>query len=409
MQRGVLERYYASYAAGEGGGYSIDSLLNDFAWARSEYGNLWLAKKYVKGLIPTFVDLSWTGTNLFTTNSIKGYLNTVVGDQTNLVETSPGQYANMDTYTVTGLCAWLRIPTNYFEYIPVLDVKGLGPFTNDAACDYAHGWTNATTAKGGTGFPTGRTKWYTSDYGKQHIPAILNRLTVIQNRKLTYADIDYGIYSEWGGQWASQNETNYWDGTGTATGGWDSAVSIANTNLSKLQDWWNEPRHTYNGALEYPSAIPQWTAVNQANYAYWKTRFTMSSNTPAIPWSAYVWFEPWGFSTTNETVDGFGYTNREINVYSFDPNNNLYVSYAGSTNPIYGAPSNVWFELPGSIAGESVTNGALGNHDFYSDAILGPNPYDVANVCAEPTRVLDVVTGVTVRTTWYDQHQGWDI
>lgn len=75
------------------------------------------------------------------------------------------------------LLAALCLPTNYLDYTPWRCLSGLGPFTDDLdAVGHSHGWTNAQTAAGGTNFPTGRSAWYTTDYGWDGLTMMLPHL-----------------------------------------------------------------------------------------------------------------------------------------------------------------------------------------------------------------------------------------
>jgi len=242
---------------------------------------------------------------------------------------------------VTGLLASVGAPTNYFSYVSPADIKGLGPFTNDTACTYAHGWTNWYTVAAGTNnLPAGRTQWYTSDYGKQYIPMMLNRLFLIQNQDRWDLDPDLGVtYSAWGGTWSDEGMTNWWEGDGeTNVYGWqtiylpsqpvpnfpslwDDATDIAATNVDDSiagTDYGmygkSVPENRYQsvGVLDVNGAFPDppggrghtWdTAADwDSRNAYWLMRADVCSNTPAFLWYYLVYYVPYGID--DDTVVG---------------------------------------------------------------------------------------------------------
>lgn len=74
-------------------------------------------------------------------------------------------------YTAAGLFTLCDLPENYLDYTPYSALCGLGWDSADlAAVGHLHGDTNATTAAGGAGnLPTGRSEWFTTDYGWQGV------------------------------------------------------------------------------------------------------------------------------------------------------------------------------------------------------------------------------------------------
>lgn len=87
-----------------------------------------------------------------------------------------GDSTNLPMLTVSRICEYAQIPSNYFLYTPWRSLSGLGGFTNDATVGHPHGFTNDNTAAGGTNFPGLRETWYTTDYGYAAIPDILDQL-----------------------------------------------------------------------------------------------------------------------------------------------------------------------------------------------------------------------------------------
>lgn len=81
-------------------------------------------------------------------------------------------------FTWATLCESLEIPTNFMFYTPPRsDLAGLGGNTNDAdVIGNGHGYVNSETAKGGAVFPSGRSCWYTTDYGLDNLRKVISAL-----------------------------------------------------------------------------------------------------------------------------------------------------------------------------------------------------------------------------------------
>jgi hypothetical protein len=174
--------------------------------------------------------------------------------------------------STTNLCISLKIPTNYFAYVPYRCLNGLGPFTNDTSVPYPHGYTNASTVAGGTNFPAGRSTWYTTDYGWNQLPALINALTTTRHAISLY-------------------DTNRYSGSGASPIGyeteasWDLAVYRSQTNWHTVLSW-SEDAYGHWGAIgidrfgtdtNYSSAMqgsqhyfmPVNVVTNFASYGYY--------------------------------------------------------------------------------------------------------------------------------------------
>jgi hypothetical protein len=121
---------------------------------RSQYANLTNIKARIREAVPYYI-----------------VTNGQDGDLSAEIETN-----GLRHYTSTSILASVKMPTNFFDYTPWSNLSGVGPFTN-AGLAWGNGWTNAQTEAGGTNYPEGRTKWFTTDYGLMRItnvfPALL--------------------------------------------------------------------------------------------------------------------------------------------------------------------------------------------------------------------------------------------
>lgn len=126
-------------------------------WHKYGYQNMTNVKARIGAAIPYYIVTNNQG-----------------GDISGLIVSNSVRY-----YTATGLLASVRMPTNYLDYTPWSNLSGCGPFTNEGMA-WGNGWTNAQTAAGGTNFPTGRTNWYTSDYGLMHITNLFSPLVWVK-------------------------------------------------------------------------------------------------------------------------------------------------------------------------------------------------------------------------------------
>jgi hypothetical protein len=137
---------------------SAESVLADLSWIKNalneraawlgqaplsvpEANDFALMKNYCAGLLPSFVD----PTRADSSGDCSAYLDAHGGE--------------LPVLEVTEVITRLSLPTNYFDYTPVL-------------WGSAKPSTNAQTAAGGIHFPAGQTVWTEADYG----PAGLRRM-----------------------------------------------------------------------------------------------------------------------------------------------------------------------------------------------------------------------------------------
>ena len=143
-------------------------------------------------------------------------------------------------YTVTGLLWALKLPTNYFgatgySGMP-MSLSGLGAHTNDTSVPYPHGVTNAFTAKGGTNFPAGRTKWYDSDYGINAITSIVAKLQKTEYHLPSETYDSFGVWRphEWYGANAPWSASTYADACVVASNDWHEVTNLQSTFIGNV-------------------------------------------------------------------------------------------------------------------------------------------------------------------------------
>jgi hypothetical protein len=179
------------------------------AWYKVQKFNLANLKTATKAIVGEFVCpmdegyVNYLMTNLFLTSG----------------DTAPAKFLPhysasglVNQYGITNNILWLlNLPTNYFDYTPWRCLNEHGPFTNDAAVTgRGHGWTNETTAAGGTHYPSGRTKWYTTDYGWNGLQRIVDalRMTEQVRQQVSYDDPEYGDVARFRYHYDSSGNTN---------------------------------------------------------------------------------------------------------------------------------------------------------------------------------------------------------
>ena len=124
---------------------------------------------------------------------------------------SDNQGGVLPVLTVDRVCELAYLPTNYFDYTPYRCLNGLGAFTNDTTVGHAYGWTNSSTADGGSYFSGSRATRYTTDYGWQGLKDVIDEM----------------VFTAGNPTWVhSTNWVRY--GASGNTNTWANAISAAN-------------------------------------------------------------------------------------------------------------------------------------------------------------------------------------
>ena len=257
---------------------------------RSQRDNLVAIKSDIEGIIPQYVDLSFTN--------------------------SSGILTNVQNYTVTGLCVHAGIPTNYFEYTPYRCLNGSGPFTNDATVGHPHGWTNATTEAGGTNFPGSRTNWYSTDYGWQGLYNTINNLIWTKadpdKGSLEWRESDNSFYS---GSDAPSAQSSLWNGRSTRTNDYDCGSGV-DISYAASVDWWDFGDASFNGQREQGIDVTACSVPTQfyssvdvyVNCEAWAWDFDCGGACSTIP-ALFVDIDSTGFSEGWNLYDTWGEAN----------------------------------------------------------------------------------------------------
>ena len=151
---------------------------------------------------------------------------------------------NIPTITLAQIYNECSLPTNYFDYTPWRCLNGNGPFATDTnVVGRGHGWTNATTAAGGTNFSGTRATWYTTDYGWQGMYDILNKLVLTKHTDEFSDDTEQWItrtevesltcstaYTGHTNNWVTDPDNGGWTGFGNPY--WYAIVAGGSTNAS---------------------------------------------------------------------------------------------------------------------------------------------------------------------------------
>lgn len=190
---------------------------------RSFHEGLTLAKQALAASIPYYVDTNQTG---------------------EIASWAAASNQVLPLLTWTGLCDRIRIPTNYLTYSPHRrEFNGLGGSTTDAGViGHAHGGTNEFTAAGGPYFPSGRSTWYTTDYGYDPMKAILAEMALVsEDLRWTYWIIGYPSV-----------ESVFFRGIGDDwVASWDDAVSAAVDAYAQVSEATNALGFQYWGGSGY--------------------------------------------------------------------------------------------------------------------------------------------------------------
>ena len=181
----LSEAYTAIVERCQATGTTLPTAPTWYRFARTDLINL---KTNLTVLIPKFVD--------------QGNKTGAAGNYTNWFLANSNSTA-LPVYAATTLLAQCQMPTNWLVWTPWRSISGLGGNTNDWAVLYPYGYTNATTAAGGTNYPAGRSTWYDTDYGYGSVTTLLARLTDIQ--KTPVATTNFAGTSSAGYDWAKTN------------------------------------------------------------------------------------------------------------------------------------------------------------------------------------------------------------
>ncbi len=255
--------------------YAVNSLSGSFPNApslwRSQRTYLINYKGNAKKVIPWFCN---------PINITNGSIEVFINNSTNVPDKYDSDMYILADYGEAGvveICRQLKIPTNFFDYTPYRGLDGVGPFTNDAAVGHPYGWTNSDTLMGGSDFPSGRTQWYTTDYGWDNMKSVLN---VLQYRCLSGGSIApndgyYGSSSTFTGLTlaeAKQEAVNI-----LLTHTWPNSGSYMRYMISQIQDsplsdyYVNLYNIMFNGVFPSGASVP-----------------LVSTN--IIPYKADLWF-----------------------------------------------------------------------------------------------------------------------
>ena len=165
---------------------------------------------------------------------------------------------DLPVYDETSICEAAGLPTNFFAFTPWRCLNGAGPFTNDATRSIPYGWTNATTAAGGTNFPGSWTNWYTTDYGWQGLYQIINacKWTLLEPES---ADVVRTFYDPIDGYSSCLNNydaaTNEWATSATHRTNLGSRFEVYLADLTFADGLYSQAtrRYGWSGADDVPT------------------------------------------------------------------------------------------------------------------------------------------------------------
>jgi hypothetical protein len=213
-----------------------------------------------------------------------------------IISNSANEYALTNPPVISNKTAFLvlmKMPTNYFENTPYRGLDGLGPFTNDTTVGRPYGWVTSYTTNGGTNFPSGRTNWYTTDYGMDGLRTITN-LMVFQDRAPLWGQV--------GGQ----------IGEGVSDTAWLTAVANATNGWPNLGDPLASSELPQQGAWGQHYSDNWWASAYSINLGFLR-QSNISTNLTVPPALSVIVttnatgysYGFFGYSSTNSTYDAF--------------------------------------------------------------------------------------------------------
>jgi hypothetical protein len=257
-----------------------------------------------------------------------------------------GNITNAAMYwTPQSIIVHCEMPSNWWWYTPYRSLNGYGAFTNDATVGHNHGYTNEYTVMGGTNFPSGRSTWYTTDYGLQGFKNILNELVW---RRMDYNDVAMVL--------PAGVTNNYVYGYGLSNN-WAGAKSFAeashasSTNTSSIISEWN---YVTYGAYDDVSVYEAWITTAEVRFRVASPAKTNLSYSILV----YLWAEKWlyGSSAVTFNNNGFPLSEKQFSLFDTvvvtkgDTNTYFYSDVLGDHN------TPIWCNTP--IAATNTATGA---------------------------------------------------
>ena len=299
------------------------------AWYRSQRGNLESQKEK---LWEYFVNLDWYSDNTISNllhGTIKIYhINPDLeewADIESFIDASDPDNVWVPGALWTQICDHARLPTNYLLYTPYRCLNGAGPFTNDASVGHPHGWTNVQTQAGGNYYPSGRSAWYTTDYGWAGLTSLICQIQVFHVLGATENKThDFG---------EARGRTNWATAKSDAEAGWYShGWQSGSADIWDIRPW-----QASIGSFNSDTSL--WTGQLYAEL--WSSEFKIYTNQP-IEWAKYVFytrnFTTSAIRTSVFDDNGLGYGNSAWNYmdlpsYTTNSGTNLVLWYViGQTN-----------------------------------------------------------------------------
>lgn len=274
------------------------------AWYRSNRTTVTNMKAKLQAIVTGFVN-----TNLSSGGTFDDYFETIspLYPSTNAAgnhELKAGLTFPM--FTVTGLLVSAGLPTNYFSYTPYRGLSGVGGATNDASVGHGHGETNATTVKGGTSYPSGRTVWYTTDYGLDGIKLVLNRLVW---RKADVAPSAFSgqegttTFFEWAGDTKDQAWALYDTALSTVSGRYSASSSATHAGVYTRKAWFEWA--LWQWSLWKITSVGTWAASSLSTNIGHDVQFYHYSTKPwytSPTYPEYSVFDDYGLPLTEDVM-----------------------------------------------------------------------------------------------------------